>query len=84
MIPKEAISKAGSLHYAVWVGLANPQSHFNTQNNARNLYGAIFWIPAYNTIKMMQDFLDITRKLELVPKDRKSEDANAAMAKVNC
>lgn len=33
---------------------------------------------------MMQDFLDIARKLELVPKDRKSEDANAAMAKVNC
>lgn len=38
----------------------------------------------YNTIKMMQDFPDIARKFELVPKDRKPEDANAAMAKVNC
>lgn len=51
-------------------------------NNARNLYDAIFWISADNIIKMMQDFLDIAQKLDLVPKDRKSEDANAAMAKV--
>ena len=84
LIPKETIPKAGPLHYTVWVELANPQSHLNTQNNARNLYGAIFWISAYSMIKMTQDFLDIARKLELVPKDRKSEDVNAAMAKVNC
>lgn len=51
-------------------------------NNARNLYDAIFWISADNMIKMTQDFLDIAQKLGLVPKDRKSEDANAAMAKV--
>lgn len=51
-------------------------------NNARNLYDAIFWISADNIIKMTQDFLDIAQKLDLVPKDRKSEDANAAMAKV--
>lgn len=51
-------------------------------NNARNLYDAIFWISADNIIKMTQDFLDIAQKLDLVPKDRKSEDAIAAMAKV--
>src|SRR5271156_5114651 len=51
-------------------------------NNARDRYDAIFWISADNMIKMTQDFLDIAQKLDLVPKDRKSEDANAAMAKV--
>jgi hypothetical protein len=51
-------------------------------NNARNLYDAIFWISADNMIKMTQDFLEVAQKLDLVPKDRKSEDANAAMVKV--
>lgn len=51
-------------------------------NSARTRYDAIFWISADNMIKMTQDFLEIAQKLELVPKDRKSEDANAAMTKV--
>ncbi|WEW58349.1 hypothetical protein PRK78_003817 [Emydomyces testavorans] len=51
-------------------------------NTARNQFDAIFWISADNIIKMAQDFLDIAQKLKLVPEDRKSEDANAAMVKV--
>ncbi|PGH05348.1 hypothetical protein AJ79_06817 [Helicocarpus griseus UAMH5409] len=51
-------------------------------NNARKQYDAIFWISADNGVKMLQDFLEIAQKLNLVPNDRKSEDANTAMFKV--
>jgi DNA replication protein DnaC len=51
-------------------------------NNARDRYEVIFWISADNMAKMTQSFLEVAQKLELVPENRKTEDAATAMAKV--
>jgi hypothetical protein len=51
-------------------------------NNARDRFDAIFWISADNMTKMTQNFLEVAQKLGLIPENRKTEDAVAAMSKV--
>lgn len=80
--PKEGIPQSRSFALYGMGGVGKTTIALQYENNALSLYDAIFWISADKMIKMTQDFLDIAQKLELVPKDRKSEDANAAMAKV--
>ena len=80
--PQEGNRQSRSLALYGMGGVGKTAIAFQYANNARNRYDAIFWISADNMIKMMQDFLEIAQKLDLVPKDRKSEDANAATAKV--
>lgn len=80
--PKEGNPQSRSFALYGMGGVGKTTIALQYADNARNLYDAIFWISADNMIKMTQDFLDVARKLELVPKDRKSEDANAAMATV--
>ena len=51
-------------------------------NNSRNKFDAIFWISADNSIKIMQSFLEVSRRLGLTPENDEAQDAVAAMSKV--
>ena len=73
-------SKSLALYGMGGVGKTSIARHY--ANSARGRYDAIFWISADNMTKMTQNFLEIAQKLELVPENRKTEDAVAAMAKV--
>jgi DNA replication protein DnaC len=73
-------SKSLALHGMGGVGKTTIARRY--ANNARDRYDAIFWISADNMTKMTQNFLEIAQKLELVPENRKTEDAVTAMANV--
>lgn len=80
--PQECNRKSRSFALCGMGGVGKTAIALRYAKKARDSYDAIFWITADNMIKMTQNFLDIAQNLDLVPKDRKSEDANAAMAMV--
>ena len=51
-------------------------------NKCRQDFDAIFWISADNSIKLTQDFLEVSKKLHLSPNVDDAQDAVAAMSKV--
>ena len=51
-------------------------------NKFRQDFDAIFWISADNSIKLTQDFLEVSKKLHLSPNVEDAQDAVAAMSKV--
>jgi NB-ARC domain len=51
-------------------------------NKCRKDFDAIFWISADNSIKLTQDFLEVSKRLHLSPDVDDAQDAVAAMSKV--
>ncbi|KAH0544775.1 hypothetical protein FGG08_001142 [Glutinoglossum americanum] len=80
--PKEGNPQRKSLAVCGMGGVGKTTIARRYANIARDRYDAVFWISADNMTKMTQNFLEVAQKLELVPGNRKTEDAVAAMAKV--
>jgi hypothetical protein len=80
--PQEGSSACRSLalHGIGGVGKTRIAQQYATIS--RKHYDAIFWISADNSIKMAQDFLEVGRKLGLIPDNHEAQDAFAAMSKV--
>lgn len=51
-------------------------------NKYKQDFDAIFWVSADNSIKLTQDFLEVSKKLRLSPNVDDAQDAVAAMSKV--
>jgi hypothetical protein len=80
--PQEGSSTCRSLALHGMGGVGKTQIALQYANTSRNLYDAIFWISADNSIKMAQNFLEVGQKLGLIPDNHEAQDAFAAMSKV--
>ncbi len=63
-------------------GVGKTQIALQYANASRDLFDAILWISADNTIRMAQSFLEVAQRLGLVPDKEKAQDAVAAMLRV--
>jgi hypothetical protein len=63
-------------------GVGKTKTALQYVNNSRDRFDAIFWISADNSIKLMQSFLEVSRRLGLSPENDDAQDAVAAISKV--
>ena len=63
-------------------GVGKTKTALQYVNKFRQNYDAIFWISADNSIKLTQDFLEVSKRLQLSPNVENAQDAVAAMSKV--
>lgn len=80
--PVEEGSRRKSLVLHGLGGVGKTRIALQYVNQSRDLFDAILWISADNSIKLTQSFLEASRRLGLTPENNDSQDAVAAMSKV--
>ena len=84
-IQKVLVHENGTLKVTVSRGIGGvgkTSSDLQYVNEFRQDFDAIFWISADNPIKLMQGFLEVSKKLHLSPGVEDAQDAVAAISKV--
>lgn len=84
-VEAKLLHEDGSLKVAVlWGmgGVGKTKIALQYVNKCRKDFDAIFWISADNSIKLTQDFLEVSKRLHLSPDVDDAQDAVAAMSKV--